>query len=129
MKQASIRSAGLALAITAVVAAGSPAMASGGDVVRSGGCSGSATWKLKAGHDDRRLQVEGEVDSNRNGQTWRWRILHNGDVAAHGRATTKAPSGSFEVRRLLVNAKGTDTISLRARNAASGQVCRGSLRL
>jgi hypothetical protein len=129
MKQSRMRAAGVTLVVAAVVATGSPALASGGDVVRSGSCSGSATWKLKAGHDDGRIEVQGEVDTNRNGQTWRWRIVHNGDVAARGRATTQAPSGSFEVRRLLVNAHGVDAVGLRARNAASGQVCRGNLRL
>jgi hypothetical protein len=111
---------------------GGPAMAShggGGDVIRHGSCSGSATWKLKASPDDGRIEVEGQVDSNVNGQNWHWRILHNGNVAARGSATTKAPSGSFEVRRLLVNARGTDAIGWRARNMASGQTCRGSLKL
>jgi hypothetical protein len=106
----------------------SPAAANDDDVVRRGGCSGSADWKLKVSPDDGRLEVEGEVDSNRNGQTWRWRIVHNGNVSAHGVRTTQPPSGSFEVRRLLVNARGVDTITWRARDTHSGQTCRGSLR-
>lgn len=129
MHRSIFRPAGLALAAVAIVAMGSPAMASGDDIVRSGSCSGTASWKLKAGPDDGRIEVEGEVDANVNGRVWRWRILHNGHLAAHGKATTQAPSGSFEVRRLLVNADGKDRIGWRARNVASGQVCRGSLRL
>ena len=104
-----------------------PAVAGDREVIRRGNCSGSADWKLKASPENGRIEVEGEVDSNVNGQTWRWRILHNGDVSARGTATTHAPSGSFSVERRVVNAAGTDGIGWRARNVANGQVCRGSL--
>jgi len=99
-----------------------------GDVIREGQCSGASDWKLKASPENGRIEVEGEVDSNRNGQTWNWRIRHNGNVSARGTATTQAPSGSFEVRRALVNAAGTDSIGWRATNPRSGEVCRGSLK-
>jgi hypothetical protein len=98
-----------------------------GEVVRSGDCSGSATWKLKAKPDGGRLEVEGEVDVNRNGQTWRWKILRNGNVVERGAATTHAPSGSFSVQRRIGNPAGSDRIGWRAKNAATGQTCRGSL--
>jgi hypothetical protein len=113
------------LAFTAATVA--PAVAGDREVIRRGNCSGSADWKLKAKADDGRIEVEGEVDSNVNGQTWHWRILHNGDVSARGTSTTHAPSGSFSVQRRVVNAAGTDGIGWRARNPANGQVCRGSL--
>jgi hypothetical protein len=115
---------------TALVIAGAalPAdAAGGGDVIRQGGCSGSATWKLKAKPDDGRLQVEGEVDANRNGQTWRWKILRNGNVVANGTSTTHAPSGSFSVERRIANPNGSDRIGWRATNPATGQTCQGSL--
>ncbi len=105
-----------------------PAAAGGSDVVRRGHCSGSADWKIKASQQDGRIEVEGEVDSNRNGQTWRWRIVHNGSTSAHGKAKTKAPSGSFDVHRVIVDMAGTDRIGWRARQATTGQTCRGSLR-
>jgi hypothetical protein len=123
-----LAAAALVTATLAVTAASiTPATAASDDVVRRGSCSGSATWKLKAKPDNGRIEVEGEVDANRNGQTWNWRILHNGDVSASGTATTQPPSGSFEVKRRLIDGSGTDTIGWRARNPASGQVCRGSL--
>lgn len=69
---------GIAIAaLTAVavpVTLAAPAQAGGDEVIRRGSCTGSTDWKLKAKHDDGRLEVEGEVDSNRNGQTWRWRF-------------------------------------------------------
>lgn len=83
------------------------ASASGGDdQVNQGSCSAASTWKLKAGPDDGRIEVEGEVDSNVVGQIWNWRILHNGGVSARGTSTTSGPSGSFEVRRRLVKHRG-----------------------
>ncbi len=98
------------------------------DVERRGSCSGNAEWKLKVGPEDGRLEVEGEVDSNRNGQVWRWRIKHNGSISARGKATTGGDSGSFEVRRVMTNLAGTDTFVFRAKHRPSGQVCRGKVR-
>jgi hypothetical protein len=120
---------GLALVVPLVV--GAPADASGGgaDVVRSGSCSSHTDWKVKAKHDDGRIEVEVEVDSNRGGQTWRWRILHNGSLSAHGTATTRPPSGSFSVQRRMTDLAGSDTFRLRATNRRSGEVCHGSVRL
>ncbi len=103
------------------------AMANDADVIRTGQCSGASDWKLKGSPENGRIEVEGEVDSNINGQTWRWRILHNGVVSARGTATTVAPSGSFEVRRVVVNAAGPDRLGWRAINVASGETCRGGL--
>jgi hypothetical protein len=67
----------LAAVLTALCLVGLPAAAQAGsdETIKRGGCSGSAVWKLKAKPDDGRLEVEGEVDSNRAGQMWRWRIL------------------------------------------------------
>ncbi len=122
-----IRIGAVALAGTALLATAGPALANDADVIRRGGCSGSSDWKLKASPENGRIEVEGEVDSNRTGQTWKWRMLHNGTVSASGTATTTGPSGSFDVRRLMVNLAGTDQIGWRATNPATGEVCRGSL--
>jgi hypothetical protein len=99
----------------------------GSDVERRGGCSGQATWKLKVKPNDGRLQVEAEIDANRRGQVWTWRILHDGYLSYRGTKTTRGPSGSFSVERRLVDMAGSDTIGLRARSHASGQTCRGHL--
>jgi hypothetical protein len=120
----------IATTATALVLTGAalPADASArGEVIRQGDCSGSATWKLKAKPDDGRLEVEGEVDVNRNGQMWRWKILRNGNVVERGTATTQAPSGSFSVQRRIGNPAGSDRIGWRAKNPATGQTCRGGL--
>ncbi|HET7386583.1 MAG TPA: hypothetical protein VFJ19_07980 [Nocardioidaceae bacterium] len=98
------------------------------EVQHRGSCSRHTDWKLKVKRDDRRLEVEAEVDSNRNGQAWKWRIRHDGHVAARGTRRTLPPSGSFEVHRRLANHRGADTIVFRARNPRSGEVCRASIR-
>jgi hypothetical protein len=118
-------------AAAVLVAATLPAFTAGvahagdGEVERRGNCSGSADWKLKAKPDDGGLEVEGEVDSNRNGQKWRWVLRRNGKVVDRGTGTTRAPSGSFSVERHTKNAKGSDTFRFRAVHKASGQVCAG----
>ncbi|HEX6148691.1 hypothetical protein [Nocardioides sp.] len=105
------------------------AHASDGEVERRGSCSGSADWKLKAKPDNGGLEVEGEVDSNRNGQRWRWVLRRNGNVVDRGTGTTRGPSGSFDVERHTGNAQGQDTFRFRAVHKASGQVCRGRIRI
>jgi hypothetical protein len=116
-------------ALTLPVAFAAPAAAShggGGDDVRtSGGCSGTAHWKLKAKPDDGRIEVEGEIDSNKSGQVWSWKFKHNGSVSAQGTKTTGGASGSFEVKRRMANLAGTDHFVFRAEHA--GQVCRGTI--
>jgi hypothetical protein len=120
--------AATALAAIAVpVGLAGPAAASGGgDAVRtSGGCSGGAHWKLKAKPDDGRIEVEGEVDSNRAGQVWHWSFRHDGSLSASGTKTTAGRSGSFEVRRRMANLAGKDHFTFRATH--HGQVCRGTI--
>ncbi len=116
----------LALACLTLGALAPAATASGGDddrVIRTGSCSGSADWKLKVKTDDGRLEVEGEVDSNRVGQRWRWQLRHDGSLTARGVARTTGRSGSFDVERKVVDLRGADRIVFRAVHA--GQVCRG----
>ena len=119
-----------ALAVLAAAAfATSAALASGGDreVIKRGSCTGNATWKLKAKADDGRIETEFEVDQNRVGRKWRVVLKQNGVVRADVIKTTQAPSGSFELRRLLPNKPGGDFIVAKATALATGQTCRGAL--
>jgi hypothetical protein len=103
-----------------------PVLAKGGNdkrVTRSGDCSGSANWKLKAKPDDGRLEVEFEVDQNRNGVKWNVVIKRNGKTAVSTSATTKAPSGSFSVERRIAGTSGKIT----ATATRGGESCKGSL--
>jgi hypothetical protein len=114
------------LLIAAATAATAPATAAkAGDVIETGACSGSADWKLKLSPDNGKIEVEFEVDQNRVGKTWRVKIKRDGNVLASGTRVTQAPSGSFTFRATVSNGAGADTIVGKARNLASGQVCRG----
>jgi hypothetical protein len=97
-----------------------------GDIVRTGSCSGATNWKLKLSPENGRIEVEFEVDSNRVGQTWNVRLKRDGNVFFTGQRTTQAPSGSFEVRRVISNSAGSDFIVGRAVNPKTGEVCRGT---
>jgi hypothetical protein len=118
----------VALAIAALAAASSaPAKSGGAEVIRNGTCSGSATWKLKAKIDNGAIETEFEVDQNVVGKRWHVVIRQNGVKRFDGIRTTKAPSGSFTVRRILDNKAGSDRIVGKARALATGQICRGEL--
>jgi hypothetical protein len=119
---------GVPLSATAASAASGPNKGGGG-VSSSGSCSSAGTWKLKAKHDNARIDVEAEVDTKKVGQAWSWQLTDNAVKVASGTARTVAPSGSFTVNRLIANRAGTDRISLRATNAATGQVCSGTVSL
>ncbi len=97
------------------------------DVIRTGSCSGSSDWKLKAKPDNGRLEVEFEVDQNVNNRTWNVKLKKNGNVFWQGQRTTHVPSGSFSVTKFTGNPAGTDTIVGRAVNPVTGEVCQGSL--
>lgn len=112
---------------TATAPATAPAAARGSEprVIRTGSCSG-ARWKIKAQGDDGRIEVEGEIDSNRAGQTWTWVLRHDGSRSASGKARTAGRSRSFSVERRLSDAAGADDFTFKATHG--DQVCVGRVR-
>jgi len=107
------------------IAAAPAAGAKGGEVIRTGVCSGAGHWKLKLSPDNGRIEVEFQVDTNRIGRAWRVRIRHNDVLIFVGKRVTKAPSGAFTVRRLTPNRAGTDSFRAGAKEVVSGQTCVG----
>jgi hypothetical protein len=96
--------------------------------VRVGGvCTQQSTSKLKLSREHRGIEVELEVDQNRNAVPWKVTLRRNGHRVASLRALTHAPSGSFEVRRVIADRPGADRISARA-TRASGETCTASSR-
>ena len=93
-------------------------------VLKTGKCSAGATWKLKAKRDDARVETEFEVDQNRVGRRWSVVLRRNGSVVFRGIRRTLAPSGSFEVRKVL---RGGGRIVATAKALAGGQTCRAAL--
>jgi hypothetical protein len=97
-------------AVGAAVTVAPTASAKGGPGVRvSGTCSHNSTAKLKLGREDSGIEVEFEVDQNRNGVPWKVTLRRNGALVTSTTALTRAPSGSFSVHRLLSGARGTIT--------------------
>ena len=124
MIRALVALAGTALAATfALALAAGPAAAKDGDVLVRGTCTGASTSKLKLSEENGRIEVEFEVDQNRNGVRWTVALSRNGSRIARLVRRTRPPSGSFEARIVAANRAGADVISGRA-VSPSGEVCR-----
>jgi hypothetical protein len=115
-----------ALAAAALTAVSSAQAKGGPEVLKRGTCSGSTTWKLKLKNDNGRIEAEFEVDQNVVGKRWNVVLTRNGAVVFRGTRTTRAPSGSFEARKLFGNAAGADRVVATARALGSREVCRGT---
>ena len=113
-----------------LVATAAPAFASGGGgggVSSSGACTNGGHFELKAKHDNGRIEMEYQVDSNRAGQVWAVRITDNGAVVVSRHATTAGPSGSFTIRKVIANQPGSDKIHARA--TFNNHTCGGAVTL
>jgi hypothetical protein len=128
-----VRRTAAALTVTAAALSGvalvAPAADAKGGVapkVTSGTCA-TGTWKLKAKPDDGRLEIEYQLDTNRNGQAWTVKITDNTHQVFAGTRTTKAPSGSFSINILPVNRAGTDHLVATAKRGT--KTCTGRLAL
>jgi hypothetical protein len=96
-----------------------------GDVLVRGTCTGATTSKLKLSEEDGRIEVEFEVDQNRNGVRWSVVLRRPTAVLVRTTRVTRGPSGSFELRRVVGDRAGQDRIIARA-TRSSGEVCRAA---
>jgi hypothetical protein len=111
------------VAALAVALAAAPAgVAKDGDVRVRGTCTKSSTSKLKLSEEDGRIEVEFEVDQNRNGVRWNVQLFQNGSRIARMTRVTRGPSGSFEARVLAPDTAGKDAFRARA-TSPSGEIC------
>jgi hypothetical protein len=93
-------------------------------VTRSGACSATSTWSLRA------AEAEGDVaalrltvNSTRAGQTWSVALSRQGTQFFSTQRTTNA-AGDFTVTRNAREANGVDDVyTARARNLRTGEVC------
>jgi hypothetical protein len=125
-----IATAAITAGLTApLLAAATPAFASGGGggVSASGACTNGGHFKLKAKHDDGKIEMEYQVDSNRAGQVWAVRITDNGAVVVSRHATTTGPSGSFTIRKVIADQPGPDKIHAHA--TFKNHTCGGTVTL
>jgi hypothetical protein len=118
---------GLALLLAVLPA---PAIASdGGDDVRvTGTCGRGASAKLRLKREDDGIELRFEVDYSRASVAWRVVVVHERRIAWKGSVKTTRPRGSFEVRRMLRDLAGSDTVTVRA-SGPSGLVCRAEATL
>ncbi len=110
-------------AVLLASAAAATAEAKTGDVVKRGTCSGRSVWKLKLSPENGAIASEFQVDSNVPGQTWMVQITDNGVKVFAGNRVTKAPSGSFTIRRTSPNLAGPDAFAAVATNPTTGETC------
>jgi hypothetical protein len=122
MKKVSMLMVAGALAISAVALSAPAALAStSSDVKRTGTC-GTHPWSLELSHDSGRIEADYELHNVRIGSTWRVVMKDNG--VRFFRGTRMAGSDRYiEVDRYTQNRAGTDRITVRAANVATGQVC------
>ena len=100
------------------------AAAKDGDVRVAGTCTQATSSKLKLSEEDGRIEVEFEVDQNRNGVRWTVVLFRNGTQVARRVRITRGPSGSFEARFVTGNSQGVDRFVARAMRA--GERCSAS---
>jgi len=128
-RTAGILAVGASLVIPAALAA--PAMAKDGGghggaaVTARGACTGADGWKLKAKHDDGRLEVEFQVDTDRAGQVWHVAITDNGTAIVSGARTTGVDGATVEVHP--ADLVGVDLIHAVATRGSA--TCAGSVAL
>ena len=126
MKTPHLKRLGLTCAIAAAALVAIPATsAKDGDVLVRGACTKASSSKLKLSEEDGRIEVEFEVDQNRNGVRWTVVLRRPATVLVRTTRVTRGPSGSFELRRVVADLAGADRITARA-TSPSGEVCRAT---
>ncbi|WP_232680322.1 hypothetical protein [Nocardioides sp. R-C-SC26] len=118
-RTAVLATAPLGAAPLAVLALSTPAVADG---VGSGRpCSGS-TIKLSAEKDDRRIEVEADVDGVRGSDRWRLTLKQNGRTFAN--VVRRADDDrDIDVDRDRPDTRGKDTFTFTATRLATGNSC------
>ena len=102
------------------------AAAKDGDVEVAGTCTRATTSELKLSDEDGAIEVEFEVDQNRNGVRWVVTLHRNGVLVGSRARVTHGPSGSFEVRFVTRNGGGADGFVARAARVGERCVARAS---
>jgi hypothetical protein len=120
----------LVLGAAALISAPSALASDGGNAKDGPGrkdCDRSSDVKLRVntadGNSDR-LVVVGAVFSD-DDDYWSWKLKHGGDLSAQGEVKARDDiDRSFRVSRTMLNFDGTDTVTFRAENERTGEVCK-----
>ena len=93
--------------------------------VTSGHCTNRSTWTLTLKLDAGRVEADAELQTPKAGQRWKAVYRDNGAVFGRASKLTQA-DGSWSATRFASNASGADHIRVRAKNAATGEICRAT---
>ena len=108
----------------AVLATG--AGAKDGDVEVPGTCTGASSSELDLSRENGGIEVELEVDQNRNGVRWTVTLHRNGALVGRRVGVTRGPSGSFEARFVTRDGPGADRFVARATRAGERCIARAA---
>jgi hypothetical protein len=119
------------IGVTMAALVGAAAVASGAgakdrDVEVAGTCTGATRAELDLSDEDGGIEVEFEVDQNRNGVRWTVALYRNGSFVGRRVRVTRGPSGSFEARFVTRNGPGADRFVARASRAGERCVARAT---
>ena len=80
----------------------------------AGVCSGGVTARLRLKSKSDAIELRFEVERTRARSTWRVAFVQERRIVWKGAARSTARVGSFELRRLLPDLPGADTVTARA---------------
>jgi hypothetical protein len=86
----------------------------GGDVRVAGVCGRGATASLRLRAEDGRIEVRFQLRQRRGRGVWRITIVHEERVSSRATKRTTRSDDSFELRRMLPDLRGSDTVVVHA---------------
>jgi hypothetical protein len=86
----------------------------GGDVTAAGDCGRGATASLRLRGDDRRIELRFRLRQSRGRGVWRIAVVHEQRVSYRATRRTTRSDDSFELRRMLPDLQGSDTVVVHA---------------
>lgn len=100
----------------------------GGDVSAAGVCGRGATASLRLRADDGQIELRFRLRQRSGRGAWRIAIVHEQRVSSRATKRTTRSDDSFELRRRLVDLRGSDTVTVHAWGPG-GLGCRASATL
>ncbi len=111
-----------------IAAAPASSAASGIEREKHGSCTNQSRWELQLEREHGQVEVDFEADTTSTGATWKVKVKHNGKVDYKGKRVSDR-DGEFEVDRLLADKRGKDKVVVRAKNTATGEICKAKLKI
>ena len=85
-----------------------------GDVRVAGSCGRGATSSLRLRSDDGRIEVRFRLEQRRGSGLWRITVVHEQRVAFRATKRTTRSDRSYELRRMVPDLSGSDTVAVHA---------------